>query len=127
VGKGLLWLTTASATNSFISITGPINVKVAASHSRGWTHSIGIVSVFVYPTQRPLAKYLTVCSEGGQDCQKARDEAQANGMINSTGLSSANLTGSGSLMAMDLDTNTINDDYRGGRAGFDDWMNIVLM
>ena len=37
---------TASATSSSISITDPIGVKVAGSHSRGWMHSTGIVSVF---------------------------------------------------------------------------------
>jgi len=63
-------------------------------------------------------------SEGGQDCQKAQDEAQANG---TGGLNSANSMGSGppdsagSFMAMDI--NSIGD-YRGGvKAEPDNWMN----
>jgi len=47
-----------------------------------------------YPT--PLVKYLTVCSEEGQDCRKVRVEA------------------AGSFIAMDLNNmNTINGDYSG--------------
>ena len=66
-------------------------------------------------------------SEGGQDCQKAQDEAQASGMINSAGLSSGNSMGSGppdsagSFVAMDL--SSIGGDYRGGvKAEPDNWM-----
>ena len=66
-------------------------------------------------------------SEGGQDCQKAQDEAQASGAINSAGLSSGNSMGSGhpdsagSFVAMDL--SNMNSDYRGGvKAEPDNWM-----
>lgn len=64
-------------------------------------------------------------SEGGQDCQKAQDEAQANGTISSAGLSSANSLGSGgpdsagSFVAMDLSIG----DYRNGiKHESDNWM-----
>jgi hypothetical protein len=70
-------------------------------------------------------------SEGGQDCQKAQDEAQGSGSINSAGLSSANSMGSGlpdsagSFVAMDLnDVNSMSGDYRGGvKTEPDNWMN----
>ena len=74
-----------------------------------------------------LSLYLSVRSEGGQDCQKAQDEAQANGTISSPGLGSGNSMGSGhpesagSFMAMDL--NSMNGDYRHGvKAEPDNWM-----
>jgi hypothetical protein len=127
VGKGLLGLMTASATSSYISITDPISVKVAVNHSRGWTHLTGIVSVLSVLPNPSSHNYLPVRSEGGQDCQKAQDEAQANGTINSAGLSSGNSMGSappdsaGSFMAMDL--NDISVDYRGSvKAEPDNWM-----
>lgn len=132
VGKGSPGLMTASATSNFISITGLISAKVAESHSRGWTRSTGIVSILFLPSSAPSAKYPSVRSEGGQDCQKAQDEAQASGMINSAGLSSGNSMGSGppdstgSFVAMDL--NDINSDYRGGvKAEPDNWMTGVLL
>lgn len=76
-----------------------------------------------------------VRSEGGQDCQKAQDDAQANGVINSAGLGSANSMGSGppdsagSFVAMDLNnTNSIGGDYRYGvKPEPDNWMAGVLM
>ena len=118
---------TASATSSFTSITGPTSVKVATNHSRGWMPLTAIVSILSVPINPPSYKHLLVRSEGGQDCQKAQDEAQANGTINSAGLSSGNSMGSGlpdsagSFMAMDL--NSINGDYRAGiKAEPDNWM-----
>jgi len=66
------------------------------------------------------AKHLSVRSEGGQDCQKAQDEAQASGAINSSGLSSGNSVGSGppdsagSFVAMDINNiNSIGGEYFG--------------
>ena len=119
---------TASATNSFISTIDPISVKAAANRSRGWTHLIGIVSVLFLLSNVSSSKYLPVRSEGGQDCQRAQDEAQASGTINSAGLSSGNSMGSvpsdsaGSFMAMDL--TSIGGDYRNGvKAEPDNWMN----
>jgi hypothetical protein len=68
-------------------------------------------------------------SEGGQDCQKAQEEAQANGTISSAGLSSGNSMGSGppdsagSFVAMDISgMNSIGGDYRGGIKTEPDWM-----
>jgi len=125
---------TASAMSSFILIIDPISVKVVANHSRGWTHSTGIVSVlFVLPNQSSY-EHLPVRSEGGQDCQKAQDEAQANGTINAAGLSSGNSMGSGppdsvgGFVAMDLNMNSIGGDYHGSvKAEPDNWMSGVLM
>ena len=68
-------------------------------------------------TPASSTKHPSVRSEGGQDCQKAQDEAQVNGAINSSGLSSGNSVGSGppdsagSFVAMDL--NSIGGDYFG--------------
>jgi len=125
---------TASAMSSFISITDPISVKVAANHSREWTHLTDIVSVFSILPNPSSYKHLPVRSEGGQDCQKAQDEAQANGTINSAGLSSGNSMGSGppdstgGFVAMDLNMNSIGGDYRSGvKAEPDNWMSGVLM
>lgn len=119
---------TASATSNFISITDPTSVKVAASHSRGWMRSTDIVSVSsVIPINASSYKYFPVRSEGGQGCQKAQDEALANGTISSAGLASADSMGSGppdsagSFMAMDL------NDYRGGVKPEPDWMGGVLL
>ena len=64
-----------------------------------------------------LTHCLAVRSEGGQDCQKAQDEAQANGVLNSSGLGSGNAMGSdsaGSFMAIDY--------CRGVKAEPDNWM-----
>jgi hypothetical protein len=80
-------------------------------------------------------EYPSVRSEGGQDCQKAQDEAQASGMIDSAGLSSANSMGSGppdsagSFVAMDLNgINSMGGDYRGSvKPEPDNWMSGVLM
>ena len=44
-----------------------------------------------------LTSFLPVRSEGGQDCQKAQDEAQAGGVLNSGGLGSRDSMGSGPL------------------------------
>lgn len=75
-------------------------------------------------------------SEGGQDCQKAQDEAQANGAVNSAGLSSAGSMGpgppesAGSFVAMDLNTiNSLSGDFRSGVKAEPDnqWMGGVLM
>lgn len=125
---------TASATSSFISTIDPISVKVVENHSRGWTHLTGIVSVFSVLPYPSSYKHLPVRSEGGQDCQKAQDEAQASGTINSAGLSSGNSMGpgppdsAGGFMAMDLNINSIGGDYRGGvKAEPDNWMSGVLM
>jgi len=122
---------TASATSSFTSITDPTSVKVATNHSRGWMHSTAIVSILSVPPHPSSYKNLLVRSEGGQDCQKAQDEAQANGTINSAGLSSGNSMGSGlpdsvgSFMAMDL--NSISGDYRASvKAEPENWMGGVL-
>jgi len=112
---------TASATSSFISITDPTSVKVATNHFRGWMRSTGIVSVSSIPPKPSSYNYFPVRSEGGQGCQKAQDEAHANGTISSAGLDSANSMGSGppdsagSFAAMDL--------YRGDvKAEPDNWM-----
>ena len=72
----------------------------------------------------PFTHHLPVRSEGGQDCQKAQDEAQVNGVINSAGL--ANPMGSGpsdsagSFVAMDLN---MNGDYHSGvKTEAENWM-----
>ena len=84
----------------------------------------------VRSTQTILTSILTVRSEGGQDCLKAQDEAQANGTANSAGLNSANSMASdhpdsaGSFVAMDFS----NIDYRGGvKAEPDSWRRGELM
>ena len=87
---------------------------------------------FVKPT---LDLVPPVRSEGGQDCQKAQDEAQANDTISSTGLSFGNSTGrgppdsAGSFVAVDLNNySSIADDYRYGvKAEADPWMGGVLV
>ena len=111
---------TASATNSFISITDPISVKVAGSRSREWTHLTDTVSASYLLPNASSTKYCSVRSEGGQDCQKAQDEAQASGAINSSGLGSGNSVGSGppdsagSFVAMDLNNiNSMSGEYFG--------------
>ena len=98
--------------------------------------STGIVSIFFFvPSNASSTQYLSVRSEGGQDCQKAQDEAQANGVVSSAGLSSGTSMGSGapdsagSFVAMDLNNiASIGGDYRGGvKAEPDHWMGGVLM
>lgn len=126
---------TASAMNNFISITDLTSARVVGNHSRGWTPSTGIVSLFPVPSNQPLTQCIPVRSEGGQDCQKAQEEAQANGTISSAGLSSGNSMGSGppdsagSFVAMDLsNTNSIGGDYRYGvKAEPDSWMGGVML
>lgn len=70
-----------------------------------------------------LTHYLPVRSEGGQDCQKAQDEAQANGLLNS-GNGMGPPDSAGSFVAMDInDMSSIVGDYRGGvKAEPDNWM-----
>ena len=85
---------------------------------------------FVRSTHASSTKYHPVRSEGGQDCQRAQDEAQANGTIDSAGLAPANSMGSGpsdsagSFVTMDLNNmGSIGGDYRGGiKAEPDNWM-----
>ena len=83
------------------------------------------------PPNALSTKHSSVRSEGGQDCQKAQDEAQANGTIDSAGLSSSNSMGSGppdsagSFVAMDI--NSMGDYRSGVKAEPDNWMGGVLM
>ena len=81
------------------------------------------------PSHLTSTHYLLVRSEGGQDCQKAQDEAQANGTITSGGLSPGNSMGSGppdsagSFVPMELNNgNSIGGDYRYGVKSEPDWM-----
>ena len=87
---------------------------------------------FSFLSNTSSAEYTSVRSEGGQDCQKAQDDAQASGAINSAGLGSGNSMGSGppdsagSFVAMDL--NTMGGNYRGSvKAEPDSWMGGSVM
>ena len=66
-------------------------------------------------------------SEGGQDCQKAQDEAQASGAPTSDAQSSmgtGHLDSGGSFGGMDLNNMASIGDYRGGiKAEPDNWTN----
>ena len=87
VGKGFPGHNNGSATNGFISITDPTSVKVAGGHSRGWTHSTGIVGVLSMLSNISSTKYRLV-----RGCQKAQAKAKANRAINSNVLSQRDLT-----------------------------------
>jgi len=62
--SGLHVQMSAGATRSFISFTDPTSVKVAGSHSRGWTHLTGIVSVL--PTIQRILDWTSFSTHGGR-------------------------------------------------------------
>lgn len=62
-------------------------------------------------------------SEGGQDCLKAQDEAQANGTANS--MTSGPPDSAGSFVPMDL--NIIGGDFHEVKAEPDHWRRGELM
>jgi hypothetical protein len=93
VAKDLHGLMTVNVMSNCISITDRTSVKAVVRASRGWTRSTDIVGSFSPANLlRAHLYHSTVRSEGGQDCQKAQDEAQASGAIHSSGLSSDSMT-----------------------------------
>ena len=80
--KDLLELTIANATSSFTSTIDPTSVKVAASHSRGWTDSTGIVSLLsILPSASPLILPSALRGRGGLSRGSRRGPSQRYGQF----------------------------------------------